>query len=83
VPAGGSGIANADGLLQSGQRDLQRLAVVVEQRVAMLPSPHMPFVQTHERPSAHAYPVVHARTPSDFAIRIDGLTKRFGRVVAR
>ena len=30
----------------------------------------------------HAYPAVHARTPSDFAIRIDSLTKRFGPVVA-
>jgi ABC-2 type transport system ATP-binding protein len=30
----------------------------------------------------HAYPAVHSRTASDFAIRIDGLTKRFGAIVA-
>lgn len=30
----------------------------------------------------HAYPAAHARTASDFAIRIDGLTKRFGAIVA-
>jgi ABC-2 type transport system ATP-binding protein len=30
----------------------------------------------------HAYPAVHSRTASDVAIRIDGLTKRFGAIVA-
>jgi ABC-2 type transport system ATP-binding protein len=30
----------------------------------------------------HASPAVHARTASDFAIQIDGVTKRFGDVVA-
>jgi ABC-2 type transport system ATP-binding protein len=30
----------------------------------------------------HAYPAVHARSASDFAIHIDGVTKRFGRIVA-
>ena len=47
MPAGGSGIANIDGLLQPGEGDLQRLAVVVEQRVALLPPPHMPFLEMH------------------------------------
>jgi ABC-2 type transport system ATP-binding protein len=30
----------------------------------------------------HAYPSVHARTASEFAIHIDGITKHFGRIVA-
>lgn len=30
----------------------------------------------------HAYPAVRTRTPSDFAIRIDGVTKRYGHIVA-
>jgi len=30
----------------------------------------------------HAYPAVRMRTPSDSAIRIDGVTKRFGQIVA-
>ncbi|HEX9833227.1 MAG TPA: ABC transporter ATP-binding protein, partial [Mycobacterium sp.] len=30
----------------------------------------------------HAYPAVRTRTPSDSAIRIEGVTKRFGHIVA-
>ena len=30
----------------------------------------------------HAYPAVHARTASDIAIHVEGLTKRFGAIVA-
>jgi polyether ionophore transport system ATP-binding protein len=37
---------------------------------------------TRERHPVHAYPAVHSRTASDVAIRIDGLTKRFGAIVA-
>ena len=37
---------------------------------------------TREKVTLHAYPAAHARTSSNLAVRIDGLTKRFGHIVA-